>query len=226
MASDPIQPASASKRCLWPSLAMILGGSGAFIAMALDLIYHGQIYRWDEPIAVYLHQHGTPWGMIFFSALSGLGEFRVLFLYALLIGGILLYRRHTYIALLWGISFFGCAVINEVLKRFFLIPRPTELTFYIFEAYQGYSFPSGHTMGAAIAAGVTVVFASRFRILSPRETWMASAAACALSISVAFALMYVGVHTLIDVLAGLAVSVGWVGVISLLFDPTFINKKG
>jgi membrane-associated phospholipid phosphatase len=197
-------------------MAMIVGGIGAFVAIALDLVYQGQIYRWDEPVAVYLHQHATPWGTFFFSGLSGLGELAVLFPYAFLIGGILIYRRRVQAAVLWAMSFIGCVVINEGLKQLFKVPRPTEFTFYAFGPHPGYSFPSGHTMGVAITAGVTVLFASRFQLLSRRETRLAIAAACALSISVAFALMYVGVHTLIDVLGGLAVSVGWVGVILLL----------
>ena len=191
-----------STRRLWPILAIIIGGFGAFVDIALDLIYHGQIYRWDEPVAVYLHQHATPWGTFFFSGLSGLGELAVLFPYAVLIGGSLLYRRRIWATILWAMSLIGCMVINEGLKQFFKVPRPTEFTFYAFGPHPGYSFPSGHTMGVAITAGVTVLFVSRFGLLSRRETRLAIAAACALSISVAFALIYVGVHTLIDVLGG------------------------
>jgi undecaprenyl-diphosphatase len=103
--------------------------------------------------------------------------------------------------------------LNESLKRLFHVPRPDRLTFYVFPAHTGYSFPSGHTMGVTITAGTLLLLASRLHWLPPQKIRLAAAATLLLSLAVAFALLYMGVHTLTDVLSALAVSLAWLGAI-------------
>ncbi len=81
----------------------------------------------------------------------------------------------------------------------------------------GYSFPSGHAMGS------TVVFAAlsylAFRSL---PTWPRRAAAISLAwtlvLSVALSRVYLGVHWISDVTAGIVCGVLWVTVTTVAYE--------
>jgi len=203
---------------LWPTGLMIVGGVAAFGAFAADLLCKGLIYRWGDSNRYYFHEHATQGGVLVCSGISALGEFAFLLPYGVVVGAFLFYRRERYATVLWSIALLGSAVLNEILKHLFKIPRPEQYTFYAFPAASeaGYSFPSGHTMGVAIVAGATVIFASHLGLVSRNQFRLAAAGAIFVSLLVAFSLLYIGVHTLIDVLAALAVSTAWLGVIRLL----------
>lgn len=102
-----------------------------------------------------------------------------------------------------GISFFVSGMLIQALKITFHIERPWVLdpTLSPVEAAKpaatGYSFPSGHTQGACALYGTFFLSTNRknFRIL------------CAVIIFlVAFSRLYLGVHTPLDVLTSLVVS--------------------
>ncbi len=200
---------------LWPTVLMIIGGVTAFGAFAADLLCKGLIYRWGDSIRYYFHEHATQAGVLVCSGISALGEFAFLLPYGVAVGAFLLYRRERYVTVLWSVALLGSAVLNETLKHLFKIPRPEQYTFYAFPAASeaGYSFPSGHTMGVAIVAGATVMFASHVGLISRNQFRLAAVGAIFMSLLVAFSLLYIGVHTLIDVLAALAASTAWLGVI-------------
>jgi len=211
---------------LWPVLLMLIGGTVGFVAVAADLLWHGQLYRWDDPVRIFLHEHSTPMGVIFFSSLSFLGEYQALLPFGLVGGGYLFLRGRYYPLGVWAFTLLGCAALNETLKKLFKVPRPDRYTYYAFPPHEGYSFPSGHTMGVAVMAGAIILFAAHLGLISRKQTFLAAAAAVVLSLAVAFALMYMGVHTLTDVLGGLAVSTAWVGVIGSLLTVWPLEPVG
>ncbi|MEL7602808.1 MAG: phosphatase PAP2 family protein [Bacillota bacterium] len=100
----------------------------------------------------------------------------------------------------WGYRLFymgllGSAV-NQLLKGIFLLPRPwvVDPSFQIVEsaraAATGYSFPSGHTQGAAMLFGGLALWI--------RKRWM-TVLCVAVVLTVGFSRMYLGVHTPLDV---------------------------
>ena len=201
----------------WPSLLALLAGTLAFLAIAADQLFHGQLFRWNDPLRIYLHAHSTPLGVLFFSTLSGLGEFIFLLPFALVIGILLLRQKQKIATILWAIALLGCVLLNESLKRLFQVPRPDRLTFYVFPSHAGYSFPSGHTMGVTITAGTLLLLALPHSTGSPPKNPPRRRRHNPLSpYAVAFALMYMGVHTLTDVLSALAVSLAWLGALHWL----------
>ncbi len=195
---------------------MVMGVAG-FLAVAADLSWKGQLYRWGNPIRYWFHEHSTPMGVMVCSAISGLGELVFLLPYGVVVGVLLWMKGRRREMVLWAAGLLGSAVINEVLKHIFRVPRPEGWTFYAFPLHAGYSFPSGHTMGVAIAAGMTVMVARRVGYLSRRGAEVAGMGAGVLTVIVGFSLMYVGVHTLVDVAGALGVSAGWLGVMAIGF---------
>ncbi len=132
-----------------------------------------------------------------FSVVTKLGE-ETVFLVVLMIILWCVNKRFGY-RFLTMFLFGTCLFI--VLKVLFAIPRPWLLDpdFQIVEsarkAASGYSFPSGHTLTACIVCFVLAHLS--------KKKW-AYAIAAFLTVLVGFTRMYLGVHTLLDVVVGLA----------------------
>ncbi len=197
-------------------LAVSLSASIAFLAICADLHFHGLLSRADEPLRAFLHNHTQPLLIVLCSALSFLGEFGVLFPIAFFVAGYLLALRRRAHILIWIFALLGSVGMNEALKQLFKVPRPTRYTYYVWDPlHPGYSFPSGHTMGVAITVGTLYLLARHLHMIPRQYLKLATTIAIALPLAVAAALMYVGVHSLTDVLAALTLSLAWLGLVAL-----------
>ena len=109
-------------------------------------------------------------------------------------------KRAAYII---GTAFFLAGITVQGMKIFFRVDRPWVIdpgfspVPSAMEKATGYSFPSGHTQSAA------TIFGS-FGVLAKRK--YVKAVCFAVPFLVAFSRMYLGVHTLRDVAASLAIS--------------------
>lgn len=118
---------------------------------------------------------------------------------------------------LLAVGFLG-TMFNSFLKLLFRVPRPWifDPDFSVLEqakeAAGGYSFPSGHTQTAVGTFGSLAV-------TTDKKWWRI----CCITLAalVGFSRMYVGVHTLYDVLAGAAVAV----VLILALKPIVFSGK-
>lgn len=98
-------------------------------------------------------------------------------------------------------------LMNVALKHYFTRPRP-DLAAAVRHA-SGTSFPSGHAMGSIIVFGALSYLAIR----SSRRWVQASgylAAAITIVLAIALSRVYLGVHWISDIAAGLAVGALWV----------------
>lgn len=107
---------------------------------------------------------------------------------------------------LMAIGFTG-TIVNQFLKLVFRVPRPwvRDPNFSILEqakeAAAGYSFPSGHTqMAVGTFGGIAV---------SMKRRWL-KAVCVVIMILVPFSRMYIGVHTLQDVLVSVVIALALV----------------
>jgi undecaprenyl-diphosphatase len=127
----------------------------------------------------------------------------------------LLLRRHFHRAAYLALTSGGGGVLDLELKRFFSRARPAVAE--MLRQAHGYSFPSGHAMGS------TVLFAAlgyiAFRFLA-RWRWKAAAISLALTLIVAVALsrVYLGVHWISDVGAGIVCGLLWVTVTTVAYE--------
>ncbi|HXG58783.1 MAG TPA: phosphatase PAP2 family protein [Thermoanaerobaculia bacterium] len=121
------------------------------------------------------------------------------------------YRWAVYLAL----TTLGGGLINIELKRSFARARP-EVAEMIRQSH-GYAFPSGHAMGATVAAGALTYLA--FRAL---QSWSARAAAAAFAatfvLAVALSRVYLGVHWISDVAGGVTAGLIWVAVTTVSYE--------
>jgi undecaprenyl-diphosphatase len=109
----------------------------------------------------------------------------------------------------------GGGLLNLELKRYFARARP--IAAEMLRRANGYSFPSGHAMGSAVAFGALAYLA--FRAI---KSWPAKTSVMALSYtlvaSIALSRVYLGVHWISDVLAGVTVGTVWVTTTSVAYE--------
>lgn len=131
------------------------------------------------------------------------------------VAGLLAFQRHwrwlLYLAFTTGTG----ALLNIELKAYFARARP-ELAEALRRAH-GYSFPSGHAMGSTIVLGALSYIA--FRAV---HRWRLKAGVLALAVTLVLAIassrIYLGVHWISDVGAGISAGVVWVSACTLAYE--------
>jgi undecaprenyl-diphosphatase len=112
------------------------------------------------------------------------------------------WRWATYLVVTCGLG----GLMNLELKRYFARDRPA-LAEALRQAH-GYSFPSGHAMGSTIVFGALAYLA--FRVLHHwRHRAAAIAFAATMILSISVSRIYLGVHWVSDVGAGIAAGFLW-----------------
>jgi membrane-associated phospholipid phosphatase len=123
-------------------------------------------------------------------------------------------RRWKWLAYLLLTTVTG-GLLNLQLKAWFARARP-ELAEALRDAH-GYSFPSGHAMGSTVVFGAVAYIA--FRVL---HHWRARAAALSFAFSMIVAIsvsrIYLGVHWISDVAAGVAAGAIWVTTTTVAYE--------
>jgi undecaprenyl-diphosphatase len=87
--------------------------------------------------------------------------------------------------------------------------------------FSGQSFPSGHSAAAAACWGAVALLVARRWPRSARSA--AYGAAAAIAVGVACSRVFLGVHWLSDVIAGLAVGWGWLALCSIAFGGRLLE---
>jgi undecaprenyl-diphosphatase len=106
------------------------------------------------------------------------------------------------------VTVFGGAGLGLALKE--IVGRARPVLPDPVSAAPGMSFPSGHALGASISCCLLLLITLRFL---PRRGRVAAVIAAVLIVGVvALARVVLGVHFVSDVLAGIALGVGWVAV--------------
>lgn len=121
------------------------------------------------------------------------------------------WRWAAYLAFTTGVG----GLLNLALKSFFARERP-DLAAALRHA-SGYSFPSGHAMGSMITFGALAYIALR---VLPRWKWRAAALALAITfvLAIASSRIYLGVHWISDVGAGLAAGLIWITTTTVAYE--------
>jgi membrane-associated phospholipid phosphatase len=106
-------------------------------------------------------------------------------------------------------------LLNLQLKSYFARARP-ELAEALRDAH-GYSFPSGHAMGSAVVFGALAYLA--FRVVNAWRPRAAMIAFCfAMIVAISASRIYLGVHWISDVAAGIAAGLIWVVATTVAYE--------
>ena len=202
------------------ALALIAAGltAIAFANIAEDYVTNDPLARWDVTFARWLAGERSTFGTDFFRVLTFLGSPAVALTIAAVVC-IALYRRgHIVAAALLPVVLGGAELLNLILKLSFHRPRP-EVAFVHIDTY---SFPSGHAMISTAAYGAFAYLAwGPLRTTSRRLIVVAGTVVLVALIS--FSRLYLGVHYLSDVLAGIAGGGFWLAV-SIALQITYGDR--
>lgn len=196
---------------LTAGLAMLVIATAVFAHIAGAVVAGAPITRFDVEVANWLHPHAQAGGLLrnFLLGITHMHSTPGILIMAALFGFFLYRRGHRYSLIALASSVPGGQVLNVVLKHTFERARPhfaepiLELTTY--------SFPSGHAMGATVLYGFIACYFARHA----RSWWgrvLPFVVAAAMVATVAFSRMYLGVHYLTDVLAGLVEGCAWLAI--------------
>lgn len=157
----------------------------------------------------------SPGATLFFTAMTYIGGPVGVAAIVVAVSIILAFRRRWRWLIYLVVTAGGGGLLNLELKRYFARARPDVAE--MIRRANGYSFPSGHAMGSAVAFGALAYLA--FRTI---RSWPAKAAVMAflytLIAAVALSRVYLGVHWISDVLAGVTAGTVWVTTTTVAYE--------
>ena len=191
--------------------ATLLAAAAVFAELAEQLGSGGAMAQADAALTASIRAHAGAGTLQVFAVLTHLGDPLVLTLLGVVVAGWLWWRGQRSLALGWVLALGGNALLNPMLKRVFERVRPVHDNGLA--AALGWSFPSGHTSGAAVAYGMLAYV--MLRTLPPVWHLPAVLSATAMAFTVGSSRVFLQVHFASDVVAGFASGTAWLMVCML-----------
>jgi undecaprenyl-diphosphatase len=203
------------------TLLLGLGAAGLalwlFVALA-DEVAEGDTARVDLAVLDWLRQFSSPALDRVMWLLSAAGAEVVLVLLVVLLV-VLIWQRRLGAAIALLLATGGAMLLNDLLKGFFQRPRPTPVTTSLLA--QVFSFPSGHAM-VATAFYLFVAYLA-WRLLTGWWRVVSTVGVFVLISLICLSRLYLGVHYLTDVIAG--VLAGFVWVVAVILAGRFLVHR-
>jgi membrane-associated phospholipid phosphatase len=214
-----LDPAEATGLALTAALLLIFLAALAFGLVADMVTSHTGLYRADAAAADWGTRHATAASTAVFQALTWLGSTIVVTAVALLSGLHHWYRRRNWSGLAFMLVVIcGQNLIANGVKLLVHRERPPVLHL---ASATGWSFPSGHSAAAA-ATYAALALLLGLGLRWPVRAWLGTAAA-AVTVAVVCSRVLLGVHWVTDVVAGVALGLGWFAVCSIAFGGSVLR---
>ncbi len=187
-------------------LALFLLALGLFSALAQNIWSNGSITAVDFEVLYWMRAHQSSSIDALMIGASFLASFSVVTPSALA-GAVYFIHRRAWAALATLVlAVPGGTLLNLGLKSVFHRMRPAMETTVV--AMTDYSFPSGHTVAATVFFGLfaTIIVS---QVTTKRLKFTVTFSAIGMVLAVALSRVYLRVHYLSDVLAGIALGVAW-----------------
>lgn len=195
--------------------ATVIGGD-----LFMDIAEHVQsestkLHAVDSDIHAWATETRTGGATTFFTIMTIIGTPAGLCVLMLIVSVYVIAEKHWR----WAVYllFTGCVggLLNLWLKSTFARARP-ELAEALRDAH-GYSFPSGHAMGSTMVFGALSYIALRlFRRWNQRAT--ALALTSSMVVAIATSRIYLGVHWISDIAAGISAGIVWLAATTVAYE--------
>lgn len=197
------------------TLRLLAGALALFVAAVLFGAIAEDVINRDAPlgtldanVGTWLHAHASPALTSLMLACSAVGAPGTVLTIALVAAALLLWRGQRDAALLLVLAVPGGLLLNLIVKLIVHRARP------VFDdpilTLTTYSFPSGHAAGSTQLFGALAVIVA-WQLRTWRLRVLALSAAASIVALICFSRIYLGVHFLSDVAAGVLESVAWLG---------------
>lgn len=201
---DPKQP-ELRGMAIW---ALLLLTPGWGLLAGLEMLDAAPLARLDSAVFHILQGLRTPWADQFIVLLGQLGDAQVLVPLMLAVTLMLVLLRHRHAAAHW-LAAFGFGVLLVAGMQFVLhLPRPLHALPVQFQLFS-------HAAMSMLVYGFLAVLLAR-ELPAPRR-WLPYVGASMLIVGVAVARLYLGVHGLSEVLAGLLGGLLWVALLGVSY---------
>jgi undecaprenyl-diphosphatase len=214
-----------------PVLAILIAG-GLLTAWAgdgfMDLAErvhakNGTLEQTDTRIHDWAIGKRTAGATLFFVTMSDIGGPPGIAVIIVIVSIILAFGRRWRWMIYLIVTAAGGGLLDWELKRYFARSRPAVAE--MLRRANGYSFPSGHAMGSAVACGALAYLA--FRAI---RSWPLTAAVmaflCTFVAAVALSRVYLGVHWISDVAAGVSAGTVWVTTTTVAYETVRRIRSG
>ena len=212
---EPVRQLRSRTRVLLPGtyvalhLALGLGlviAVAAFLVIAQAVLARSAVVSFDNAFARAMHAESSRQWQAVFAVITFLGNGWVLTLATVVIGVVLIRRGRRVVAFAWMAAQAGSGILNWTLKSLYERARPEYADAFLYSS--SFAFPSGHAMGTFVFCGLGC-----YLLLRDGRSWTASSVSIAVALSwcviMAFSRLYLGVHFVSDVVAGLVAGSGW-----------------
>ncbi len=217
-AGEPTSGAAAARGRTGMELWMI--PTAALLAMVLatwllkpaieNVLQSDLVHQWDTMLLAWFRSRATPTLDSAVQAFTLLGSPFAMLVYAFLGLTMLLNRRKWLLLISWDVLFVGMFVLTKTIKPFFHRPRPPGAQQFL--SGMSDSFPSTHALSAMAAFGMIAFVITQTTELE-RESrsvlWLFTAV---LIVAIGMSRLYLGVHYLSDVAAGVLIGGVWLAV--------------
>ncbi|HWE43748.1 MAG TPA: phosphatase PAP2 family protein [Gemmatimonadaceae bacterium] len=184
---------------------LAVAGTWAFAALAIH-VRSGATQAFDDAILRWVGAHQLPWVRIAMMQVTELGTGVVVMMVVAIAALFLWLTKHKHSASLLLVTTAVGILINSMLKDVFHRTRPSIFPSAV-EVFSS-SFPSGHSMSAAIVYGTVAYLAGRLQERH-RSRIITSVVALLLILLIASSRIYLGVHYPSDTLAGMVIGLAW-----------------
>ncbi len=193
-----------------------------FGGLTQDVVGHDEMALVDPKVTFWLLAHRVGWLTGAMKASTWLGSTAVIVPLGLAIGGWFLVRRRDWRPLaMLAVTVGGAIVTYDIVKPPVGRARPPASAWI--GHYTGFAFPSGHaTQAVAFYAMAAIVLGASF---TGRRRVISWGLAVAAGLIVGFSRLYLGAHWLSDVLAGYALGIAWVALVSAIRFATSRSRS-
>ena len=170
-------------------------------------------------MSLWINAHGNSVLDWVFVNFTNLGGAKFIAIVSVIIVAFLIYKKLYYRALLMLVAVGGAGLLNLILKGMFERTRP-DLWIHLVDE-KSFSFPSGHAMASSAFAFAVIAL-----LWGSKWQPIAIGAGVLYVFFVGFSRLYLGVHFPTDVIAGWALSLAWVSVVTgLIYTRVYRAHK-
>lgn len=210
-----LAPGEATGLALTLGVGMVLALGLSFRQLLDNVLERDGIAVADRPVLRFLAAHREPWLVTTMQVISDVGSPVGVGIMAAVVGVTVAWVRRSWLPLLVaGFGTAGIGMINLTVKGLVSRGRPPVDIAVLGE--DGYSFPSGHTIGTTVVWLLSAWMVNRWVIRGHTSRDLLWVGTVIVIIAVGISRVYLGVHFPSDVMAGWTLGAAWAVMIALV----------